>query len=100
MAERLESDGDIAARIAGSWSVNDAGEALILAGVRADRNALAAWCEERANAADREAETHDAQITGEHGHIVSDASHLERQHRCEGQAVAFRAVVASLRGAS
>lgn len=91
MIDPTETPGDMAARIAGSWSVNDAGETLILAGIRADRRVITEWCEEKAAAADREAQSHD--IAGEAGF----GTVRERMHRCEGQAVAWRGLAAILR---
>lgn len=64
--------------------------------VREHVKALSTWAVEKAGAAQREAEAHEAQVTGQHGHLVSDTSHHERALTCEGQSVAFKAVVTKL----
>lgn len=60
---------------------------------------IAAWAEEKMRAAEREAAAHEAQL----GHVGIPADALiektRRIIRCEGQAVAYRAMVAKLRGA-
>ncbi len=93
----IESVEDMGARIAGSWSVNSAGEALILAGIRAARHAIERWCEEHAGEADREAVVHEAQLA-HLSDLVTVAGKRDRIARCEGQASAFRALAAVLRG--
>lgn len=60
---------------------------------------IAAWCIEKAEAADREAEAHDRRVTNS-SHYDDDAQHKQRAERCEGRAAAFRAIADLLRGLS
>lgn len=66
--------------------------------IRARDAQIAEWCEGKAAGANKEAEAQEEQVTGEHGHHISDASHHDRAIRCEAQASALLALAALLRG--
>lgn len=69
--------------------------------VDADREQIAAWCDERAAAVKREAQAHTEQyrdIDPSRSPVTYSAK-AERIARCEGQASAFEAAAAALRGA-
>lgn len=89
MAERLAGNG------AGPTSIAMRG--VLAEAIRARDEQIAAWCDERAAEAQREAEAHAAQM---HPTMAGGdaAAKMRRIERCEGQAAAFRAVAAKLRG--
>lgn len=73
-------------------------------GIDADREQIAAWCEEHAGAADREAEAHEEQVIispppADVETCEANDSHRDRARHCEGQASALRALAAILKGA-
>lgn len=55
------------------------------------------WCKQMADAAQREAEVHDMQLSACRTYDEASAKR-ERRERCEGQAVAFRATAEKLAG--
>jgi hypothetical protein len=68
-----------------------------LLAIRADRTAVVEWCERKAEGAAREAAAQESGLPG-HGIGAAWAEKWGRVNRCEGQASAFRAVAAILRG--
>jgi hypothetical protein len=76
------------------------GALVLLNLIRARDEQIAAWCEENATDAQREAEKH--QHAAELAMMVDDAggasAHVLAAERCEGQASAFRVIASALRG--